>query len=522
MVILDLVPRQLHDRLDFPGAMPREALIERYLRARFCVFPSHFENFPNTCLEAMCLGRCVIGTDNSGMAEMITSGVDGIIVRAADPDDLADAMIRLHGMSPEERQRMGQAAHRRMADRYHPDVIADEMERIYGGFIADHPRKSRGVAAPPTAERPGVTFILPCYNHGRFLPEALESVRQQTYPHVECIVVDDGSTDAETLAVLRDVEAAGTRVIRQANQGLAAARNAGVLASRTPFFVPLDSDDKVAPDFVEKLISPLLADPSLGYSYSHVEFFGATSGIWACGPYDPRRLLVENLSVATAVVRRAAFDLVKGYSRDMVWGFEDWDFWLALLAVGYTGRCVPEPLFLYRKHPRGQSMLDETQKHRAEMIRAMIEHHRPLFASMLAMSMSDKDAMFFRAHMEAWQLRQGGTGPADAAQAAGTLDPAIYDTLMAQAELDYIESSGSWRRIQRIRESWWYRRLAEIRFGAGWDHVPAGESPADRLRRIKASRFYRALRFAKNNRAYLWYARRKYGSDFALPFTEHR
>lgn len=531
-VLLDLVPREYHDRLAFPGPLPRAELLQRYLRARFCVFPSHFENWPNTCLEAMALGRCVIGTDNSGMAEMIQSGQSGVIVRAADVDHLAQAMLELHNLPPARRREMGEAARQRVIERFHPEVVAGELEALYGSYIAAHAANRAAASgqarkASPAAVRdeasPRVAIVIPCYNHGRFLPEALESVRRQTYPHVDCVVVDDGSKDEATLQALARVEAQGVRVIRQPNQGLSAARNTGIAATDAPFFVPLDADDRIAPDFVEKLLAPMLADPTLGYCYSHVEFFGTASGVWQCAAYDARRLLVENLSVATAVVRRAAYDLVRGYSRDMIWGFEDWDFWLALLSVGYVGRCVPEPLFFYRKHGPGKSMLEETQKHRAEMIRVMIEHHRGLFASMLAVSLSDKDAMFFKAHMEAWHLRKGGSaggpgGASSAAQAGANLDPQLYNALMAQAELDYIESSRSWQTIQRLKRNPLYRAIARFRFGPDWDLVPSDEGPIERLQRIKVSRFYRMLTASKRNRLYLWYARRKYGPEFTLPF----
>jgi hypothetical protein len=219
--------------------------------------------------------------------------------------------------------------------------------------------------------------------------------------------------------------------------------------------------------------------------------------------------------VATAVVRREAFDLVGGYSRDMVYGFEDWDFWLALLAVGYHGRLVPERLFQYRKHPAGRSMLSETQRHRAEMIHRMIEHHRSLFAAMLECSMADKDSMFFTAHMEAWQLRERLAERSAIGGGPGPQDDELYQTLMAQAELDYIENSRTWKAVQRFKASALYRGVARLRFGREWNRAGEGENARTRLARIKRSRFYRAIQMMKRTALYRWYARRKYGESFA-------
>ncbi len=503
-VLLRELPGRLHDRVVMPGPIPREELIERYLRARFCVFPSHFENFPNTCLEAMSLGRCVIGTTNSGMAEMIEDGASGVIVPSAEVEPLADAMIRLYQAPPEDRRAMGDAARQRMIDKYLPDAIAANIESQYERSIAGHPWQCpREVIV--AGESPRVAVVIPCYNHGAYVPEAVASVQAQTYPRVEMVVVDDGSTDPETQRVLERMRADGVRVISQENQGLSAARNAGVRATDAPFYVALDADDRIEPTFVEKLLAPLLEDPTLGYCYCHARFFGAADGTWECEPYDPYRLPVENLSVATAVVRRRAFDLVGGYARDMVYGFEDWDLWLAFLAVGYHGRRVAEPLFCYRKH-EGGSMLSETQAKRPEMVRQMIEHHRELFSTMLESSLVRKDAMFFDAHMRSAALAAGAQ--------ASTVDDELYQRLQAKAELDYIENSRLWRTAMRIKGMAPCRWLARLRYGKGLDDWLRDPDPLVRLRQIKSSRTYRTIQALKRSAVYRAYARRKYGEDW--------
>lgn len=510
-VLVDKIPRRLRDRIEMPGPIPRERLIERYLRARFCVFPSHFENFPNTCLEAMSLGRCVIGTTNSGMAEMIRDGVSGVIVESANVQQLGDAMTRLFKAPQDERDRMGLAARQRMVDAYLPDRIAQQIEDQYRKYMTAHGRHQSKTKRVPRSE-PRVAVVVPCYNHGKFLPETLESIRAQTYPHVDVVVVDDGSTDAETLEALTAISDQGTRVIRQENQGLVAARNTGVRATDAEFFLPLDADDRIEPRFVESLLRPMLENPELGYCYSYARFFDAAEGVWECPVYDPRRLLVENLSTASAIVRREAYDQVGGYSADMIHGFEDWDFWLALLSVGYHGRLVPEPLFLYRKHADG-SMLSHTQQHRSEMMHKMIEHHRSLFATMLESSLVGKDTMFFDAHMR-------GAAPAAASNAGttpGPQDDEIYQKIRAQAELDYIENSRFWKTLQRMKRVPPYRWIAAAVHGHGWQNGLENPDPRENLRGIKASRVYRMIGLIKRTPIYKLYARRKYGPDLDSP-----
>src|SRR5687768_12090324 len=93
---------------------------------------------------------------------------------------------------------------------------------------------------------PNVSIVIPCYNQARYLPAALASVRRQGYQPIECLVVDDGSTD-DTAALAASL---GARVISRPNGGVSAARNAGLAAARGELVVFLDADDELLPDAV--------------------------------------------------------------------------------------------------------------------------------------------------------------------------------------------------------------------------------------------------------------------------------
>ncbi len=489
-------------RIHLHPAVPPAALRDLYSAARLCVFPSHFECFGYTCLEALALGKLVVVTHGTGLAEIVGDASCGLLVPPADADALADALTRAFRLPAEQRRAM-EAAARERARRYAPDVIATELEALYSGYVASHPR--RASAARPVARTDArVAVVVPCFNHGRFLVEAVRSALAQRDVRVECVVVDDGSTDETTQAVLDRLAGEGIRVIRQANGGLPAARNAGVRATDTAFFVPLDADDTLEPEFIARLQPRLSADSSLGYAYSQVRYFGASHGEWRCPPYDPLRLLVDNLSAATALVRRQAFDEVGGYSADLVHGFEDWDFWIALLAAGYHGVCVPEPLFNYRQHASG-SMLTRTQQHRQEMLERLVARHRRLFEHALTLSLSRKDAMYFAAHLDAARLRHVLLERGALTAAAGD-DPALAARL-AEAELDYIRNSRLWRLVERGR------RFSLGRLVLGPSEAAGGESsdPTDALRHLKASRAYRWIQALKATFIYRAYARRRYG-----------
>src|SRR5262249_47527069 len=135
--------------------------------------------------------------------------------------------------------------------------FAREQTQRIGVCHSDAPRPR---PRPARAAEPTVAVVIPCFNHGWFIREAIASVRSQTWTNRRMIVVDDGSTDRDTLRAMDEVEAEGRKrgdlvLVRRENGGLAAARNTGVRAldqEQAPFFVPLDADDAITPTFIER------------------------------------------------------------------------------------------------------------------------------------------------------------------------------------------------------------------------------------------------------------------------------
>jgi glycosyltransferase involved in cell wall biosynthesis len=209
---------------------------------------------------------------------------------------------------------------------------------------------------PATLKPFKVSVVIPCFNHGEFLPEAVASVTSMGRQDVELIVVDDGSTDDRTRKEMKKLCAQGIRVIRQENNGLAAARNAAIAASTGEYILPLDADNRLRPAYIDHGIRILDASPEVGVVYGDAQFMGTTIGRWHVGPFDSGRLLAGNYIDACAVYRRPIWEQNGGYDGAMpVQGLEDWDFWLGALEHGWHFAYVPEILFDYRK--AGESMI---------------------------------------------------------------------------------------------------------------------------------------------------------------------
>ena len=212
-----------------------------------------------------------------------------------------------------------------------------------------------------------VSVIIPCFNDGQFLLEAVQSVQHYPDPRAyEIVVVNDGSCDPLTMQVLADVERENCRVIHQPNRGLGAARNAGIRSASGIYILPLDSDNRIRPEYISEGTRVLEQNPRIGVAYGDAEYFGDKTGRWKVPKFSLGRLIQENYIDACAVFRRSAWEEVGGYDEQMpIMGWEDWDFWLRL-ALGNWGFChLDAVLFDYRS--RGKSMIFETVKHVGEL-----------------------------------------------------------------------------------------------------------------------------------------------------------
>ena len=197
-------------------------------------------------------------------------------------------------------------------------------------------------------DEPHVSIIIPCFNYGRFLAEAVESALEQTHVPLEVIVIDDGSTDDSYDVASRFVP--DVEVLTQPNQGLVAVLNRGLQRAAGDFFVILSADDALRPSYVETLLAALLRQPGAAYAYSAMEYFGARSGVFPARPFSPALLLAGNYINATALTRRADALAVGGFHSNPQNAWEDWDFWLRLLEANRYGVPVSEPLLRYRRH----------------------------------------------------------------------------------------------------------------------------------------------------------------------------
>src|SRR5688572_23321549 len=128
---------------------------------------------------------------------------------------------------------------------------------------------------------PLISVVIPCFNHGHFIAEAITSVQQDKYQEFEIIVVDDGSTD-DTASVVKNF--AEVKYIYQENRGLAAARNYGIHHARGRYILPLDSDNKIIPEVFLEAAEKMNDDEVIDAVYTNAHYFGDKEDEWIVGP----------------------------------------------------------------------------------------------------------------------------------------------------------------------------------------------------------------------------------------------
>ncbi|MGE5458632.1 MAG: glycosyltransferase, partial [Methanococcaceae archaeon] len=278
---------------------------------------------------------------------------------------------------------------------YSPKELADRFENgylidieKYFGFIPNACHQevelllTKHDEAIPQSEHM-ISVVIPCYNQAQFLAEAVESVVKQTYCDWECIIVNDGSPD-NTSQVVQNIimkyPDKNIKLIEKENEGLAAARNTGIRNARGKFILPLDSDDILISSALEDMLEVIDLDETVSLVYSDYLAFGFQNGYVQTIPpelfYD--HLREENGLPYCSLYKKEVWEKVGGYNTNMIWGYEDWDFWIGCIEKKIKKvKKIPKALFRYRT--KEVSMITNAIKHNNELRARMVLNHAALF-----------------------------------------------------------------------------------------------------------------------------------------------
>jgi GT2 family glycosyltransferase len=295
------------------------------------------------------------GATRRHLLDACAGALDGLLRASPPPQDLARAATALLD------RRLPLAEATRRPARHE----AESLQLHVSGLEAGH-----------------LTVVVTCHDLGSFITEAVESVLASHRAPDELLLVDDGSRDPETLERIAALEreapdrGAPLRVIRQHNQGLAAARNAGLAAARGEFISFLDGDDLIEPDFYDRALALMARYPGLGGVAAWAFIFGVDvpDGFWNAPQPELPLLLVENTVIVPCVMRTALVRQLGGYDTALRYNYEDWELAIRLLLARWP--IVTIPRYLERYRIRGDSLLRTMSPEQHQLMReAMLRKH---------------------------------------------------------------------------------------------------------------------------------------------------
>jgi glycosyltransferase involved in cell wall biosynthesis len=227
----------------------------------------------------------------------------------------------------------------------------------YANTPASARRPLFGYQPADSLAAPVVTIVTPYFNPGQVFRETALSVFRQSLQQWEWIIIDDGSTDPASLALLEVYGQFDPRihVLRQdRNRGPSAARNRGFKEARSELVFMLDADDLIEPTTLEKMAWYLATHPEAAFVTGYNVGFGSMEYLWRRGFDDGAAFLQENLSTVTKMVRRSVHQAVGGYDETVSAGLEDWEFWLRAAANDHWGGTIKEFFDWYRRRTTGR------------------------------------------------------------------------------------------------------------------------------------------------------------------------
>ncbi len=256
-----------------------------------------------------------------------------------------------------------------------------------------------------------ISVIIPCYNQGIYLEDSVSSILAQTYQRTEIIIVNDGSTDPETIQILEHFDKPGCKVLHTSNQGLPSARNTGIKQTTGEYVCCLDADDRYHPDYFTKAVTVLDADTKrrFGAIASWVQLFGESDVLWKTigantQGFAPFLQGTRNNIHSSTMFRRSCWEELGGFDQSMVQGYEDWDFWLRMLALGYEWYCIEEVLIYYRR--QGTTMVDTADLQRPRLLEALIRKNTVFYSDNFIPMLLERDQEVRNLQQENQNLRE--------------------------------------------------------------------------------------------------------------------
>lgn len=347
--------------LKMEGSIAPAAMKERLANAEVVIIPSLNDNLPYVVFEMMALGKIILVSKQGGQVEVIDNGTDGFIFDHEQPATFKEQLYKILSLSPDERKRISGNAIKKITCNYSPEAIyplkIKSIEKIIAGkkeskktfpFIRQLSRQK--LSSYHDCVKGLLSVIVPYYNMGGYIDETIQSILSSDYPHKEILIIDDGSTDNDSINKLEQYKNSATvKVISGSNKGLATTRNIGAHHAKGEFIAFLDADDKIAGNYYSSAVKVLANYNNVDFVACWTQYFGSSNDVWPGFTPEPPVILYHNMvNSSSIVIRKSSFLQYGGNDAAMIWGLEDYEFIISVMAHGGSGVVLPEILFQYR------------------------------------------------------------------------------------------------------------------------------------------------------------------------------
>ncbi len=362
----------------------------RYLAegGRLAIMPALADNYPYAVVECAAHGIPFLASSAGGTPEIVPDeGLHRHLFFRPVADDLGRRLAEYLGAGATER-----AAWR------------DRARDALGGacnaeFVARYEGIARAPASPPApaeGDIPLVSVVVPYHNLPDYLPATLDALAAQTWPRLDVIVIDDGSTDPAAVRAFAEQEQRfpGFRFLRQDNAGIGATRNRGLREAAGEYVVCVDADNVARPEMVERLVTALRRRPEYTALSCYFLAFRDDEGLargdylHAYRPTGGPHVVGTFRNVygdANSIYRTADFRAAGGFETDRDTSFEDWEAFVKLVRAGRRVDVVPEHLFYYRFRDEGFSRATDQYRNRQRVLRQYLASDRLPLAERVAL-----------------------------------------------------------------------------------------------------------------------------------------
>lgn len=362
--------KYIHEgRLIISNPLKQPELYERISKAWCVVIPSLWENFPNTCLESMLLGKVILASADVGHAEMLQTSdrQGGFIFDWKIPGDFANKLKQILNISITENLELGKKARALISDiSGHKNVLEQRInhfQRVIEFSSSTQKTLFPSLNYAPHGkinypkffqaddnERSIISVCVPFYNHGAYIRDTLNSIYASDYPKLEVIILNDGSTDKHSLEILTEVEKEykNLKVIHTKNQGVASARNQMAEIASGEYIAFIDSDDRISPSFYTQAAKVLNQYENVGFVSSWIKEFDSSYKVWVAWNTEFPYLLCHNTLTVGTVVRKKAYLASGGMKPLLAENLEDYECWISICEQGWIGVIIPELHYFYR------------------------------------------------------------------------------------------------------------------------------------------------------------------------------